>query len=87
MCVVLLSQSTHVHLPMSPGLLDDIFRVGSLVPRVAGHVEQPDYLTDVEEIEELSDQRDDLLQRVSNAITQVHVYVHACRCKHTTSRR
>ena len=64
---------------MSLGLLDDIFRVGSLVPHVAEHTDQPDYLSDVEEMEELSDQRDDLLQRVSNAITQVYVLAGAAR--------
>ena len=53
------------------GLLDDIFRFGSLVPRVAKHNDQPDYLNDVEEIVELSDQRDEVLTRVSSAISQV----------------
>jgi len=53
------------------GLLDDVFRFGSLMPRVASHLDQPDYLTDVEEIEDLSDMREDVLTRVSSAITQV----------------
>ena len=57
------------------GLLDDVFRFGSLVPRVASHLDQPDYLTDVEEIEDLSDMREDILTRVSSAITQVCTYV------------
>ena len=55
-------------------MLDDMFRFGSLVRRVAAHNDQADYLVDVEEMMELSDQRDEVLARVSNAITQVHVY-------------
>ena len=53
------------------GLLDDVFRVASLVRRVATHTEQQDYLAQVEEIVELSDARDEILNRVSNVITQV----------------
>lgn len=52
-------------------LLDDIFRFASLMSHVASHYEQPDYLTDVEEIAELSEMKEDILNRVSNAITQV----------------
>ena len=53
------------------GLLDDVFRVASLVRRVATHTEQQDYLAQVKEIVELSDARDEILNRVSNVITQV----------------
>ena len=53
------------------GLLDDIFRFASLVPRVAKHHAQPDYLGDVDEIAELSDMRDEILSRVSAAINSV----------------
>lgn len=53
------------------GLLDDIFQFGSLVQRVAKGNEQPDYLADLEEMAELSDQRDEILSRVSSVITQV----------------
>jgi len=38
---------------------------------VASHYEQPDYLTDVEEIAELSEMKEDILNRISSAITQV----------------
>ena len=48
-----------------------MFRVASLVRRVATHTEQQDYLAQVEEIVELSDARDEILNRVSNVITQV----------------
>ncbi len=58
------------------GLLDDVFQFGSLVPRVARHREQPDYLLDVEEVVYLSDQREEILARVSSALGQVrkHLY-------------
>ena len=46
---------------------------------VASHYEQPNYLTDVEEIAELSEMKEDILNRVSSAITQV------CMCVITTS--
>lgn len=35
---------------MVDGLLDEVFRFASLVPRVATHLETPDYHTDVEEV-------------------------------------
>ena len=38
---------------MVDGLLDEIFRFASLVPRVATHLETPDYHTDVEEVGKL----------------------------------
>ena len=56
------------------GLLEDIFRFASLVPRVAKHHTQPDYLADVDEIAELSDMRDEILSRVSAAINSVCPY-------------
>ena len=51
--------------------MDDVFRVASLVHRVASHSEISDYLTEIEEIVDLSDARDEILNRVSNVITQV----------------
>ena len=56
---------------MVEGLLEDIFKFASLVPRVAKHHAQPDYLVDMDEIAELSDMRDEILSRVSAAITSV----------------
>lgn len=44
-------------------LLDDIFKVASLVPRVAKHKEAKDYLVDVEELAELLDLKEELLSR------------------------
>lgn len=53
------------------GLLDDVFRVSSLVQRVSSHSENSDYLTEIEDIADLSDARDEILNRVSTVITQV----------------
>ena len=64
-------ESSHGFYALVEGLLDDVFRFGSLVPRVASHLDQPDYHGDVEEIADLSDIREDVLTRVSSAITQV----------------
>ena len=57
------------------GLLDDIFRVSSLVHRVASHTECPDYLMEIEDKAELSDARDEILNRVSSVITQVRYII------------
>jgi len=51
-------------------ILEDIFNFATLIPRVA-RLEVPDYLEDVEEMDELSDIRDEILRRVSLAITKV----------------
>ena len=64
-------ESTDGFYVLVESLLDDIFRFASLMSHVASHYEQPDYLTDVEEIAELSEMKEDILNRVSNAITQV----------------
>ena len=49
-------------------LLEDIFKFASLVPRVAKHKEMDNYLPEVEELVELLDLREEIMQRVSNAI-------------------
>lgn len=64
-------ESTDGFYALVESLLDDIFRFGTLMSHVASHYEQPDYLTDVEEIGELSEMKEDILNRVSSAITQV----------------
>ena len=53
------------------GLIDDIFKFGSLMPRLHKQRNQSDYLGELDEIAELSDIRDEILSRVSAAITQV----------------
>ncbi len=52
------------------GILEDVFNFATLIPRVA-HLDMPDYLEDVEEMEELSDMREEILRRVNLAITKV----------------
>ena len=54
-------------------ILEDIFNFATLIPRVA-RLEVPDYLEDVEEMEELSDIREEILRRVSMAIAQATEY-------------
>ena len=44
------------------------------MPRLAKHHNQPDYLSELDEIAELSDIRDEILSRASAGITQVHEY-------------
>ena len=51
--------------------MDDVFRVSSLVKRVASHSKASDYQTDIEDRVDLSDTREEILNRVSNVITQV----------------
>ncbi len=51
-------------------LLDDVFHFASLIPRVAQHQEQPHYQTDVEEIVELVDMKEEVMMRVEKAIEQ-----------------
>ena len=58
-------------LSLIEGLLDDIFHVSSLVHRVASYNGSSDYQAEVEEQVELSDARDEILNRVSTFITQV----------------
>ncbi len=60
------------------GFLDDIFQFAALVPHLASHKEQPDYLAEVEEVAELSDMREEVLTRVSTALSQVCTYTSEC---------
>lgn len=53
------------------GLLDDIFKFASLVPRVAKHSTRSDYLSEVDEIVELAEIREEILRRVDAVIHQV----------------
>ncbi len=54
-------------LPLMESFLEDIFRFGSIVPRIAQHLEPPHYQTDVEEIVELVDMREEVMTRVEKA--------------------
>ncbi len=42
------------------------------MPRLTKQHQQPDYLAELDEIAELSDMKDEILSRVSSAITQVN---------------
>lgn len=53
------------------GLLDDIYKFASLVPRVAKNSDRTDYLCEVDEIIELAEIRDEILRRVDAVIHQV----------------
>ena len=51
--------------------MEDIFKFATLVPRVASHNIQPDYLEEVEEMEELASIREEIFRRVTQAIIKV----------------
>ena len=53
------------------GLIEDIFKFASLVPRVATHHNRSDYLGEVDDIIELAEIREELQRRVDTVITQV----------------
>lgn len=55
-------------------LLEDIFNFASLVPRVASHFTQTDYLGDVDDMDELSEIREEILRRVKLALHKVVTY-------------
>ena len=55
-------------------LLDDMFNVASLVPRIAIHKGDDDYSQQVEEIAELLDIREDIVSRVTSAIEKAVEY-------------
>ena len=79
-CIHTFVTHTHNHLQDAPdgfyrlveGLIDDIFKFGTLMPRLTKLHQQPDYLAELDEIAELSDMKDEILSRVSSAITQVN---------------
>ena len=48
-------------------LIKDMFKVATLVPRVAKHKDVEDYLSEVEELAELLDMREEIITRVTNA--------------------
>lgn len=48
-------------------LLEDVFKFASLIPRVATHREAENYQSDVEELAELLDMREEIMSRVTSA--------------------
>ena len=69
--------STKGFFALVESLLDDIFKVGLLVSRIASHKNQENYLAEMEDIMELSDAREEFLNRVSTATTQVKWDIYA----------
>uniref|UniRef100_A0A803Y768 AAA+ ATPase domain-containing protein n=1 Tax=Meleagris gallopavo TaxID=9103 RepID=A0A803Y768_MELGA len=53
---------------MVESLLNDIYRISSLVPRLAGHSGFPHYQADMEDMADLADVRHDLMGRVQAAM-------------------
>lgn len=67
-CPSLESEASNGFCHLVEELLEDMFYVSSLVPRVAAHKCADNYLGDVEEMSELFDMREDVVSRVSAAI-------------------
>ncbi|KGL72843.1 Dynein heavy chain 9, axonemal, partial [Tinamus guttatus] len=53
---------------MMESLLNDIYRVSSLMPRLAEHSGFPHYQADMEDMADLADMRHDLMERVKNVM-------------------
>lgn len=56
------------------GLVGDIYKQSSLVPRLAAHSGQEHYQPDLEDMEQLSDMRNDLMERVQNMMNKACEY-------------
>ena len=50
---------------MVEALVGDVYKQGSLIPRLAAHTGVADYLDDLDEMEELSDMKAELMERVT----------------------
>lgn len=56
------------------GLLDDIFKFASKVPRLATHKESPNYQEEVEELAELLDMRESIMSHINTAVDRAQDY-------------
>ncbi|CAF0714705.1 unnamed protein product [Brachionus calyciflorus] len=56
------------------GLIGNIYKQGSLVPRIATHLEQDHYQADLELKTDLSDIRQDLMERVNSILSKANEY-------------
>ncbi|XP_064623162.1 dynein beta chain, ciliary-like [Lineus longissimus] len=56
------------------GLVGDIYKQSSLIPRLAKHSGQEHYQPDLEEMEDLSDMRQDLMDRIQNVMNKACEY-------------
>lgn len=56
------------------GLVGDIYKQASLIPRLAYHDGHENYQNDVEDMEELSEMRQELMDRVQNIMNKANEY-------------
>lgn len=56
------------------GLVGDIYKQASLIPRLAAHTGQEHYQPDLEDMEQLSDMRQDLMERIQNIMNKGSEY-------------
>lgn len=68
----LYQEDQHGFYSMVEELLDDIFNFASLVSRVANNKDTADYLTEVEELADLLDMREEIMSRVSAAVQKAN---------------
>lgn len=51
-----------------------VYSQGSLIPRIAGHLEQKDYQSDLENKNELTEMKNEFLERVMNILTKANEF-------------
>jgi dynein heavy chain len=56
------------------GLVGNIYKQGSLIPRIASHIGQEHYQADLEARQDLSDLRQELMERVNSILTKANEY-------------
>ncbi|XP_039595259.1 dynein heavy chain 9, axonemal [Polypterus senegalus] len=56
------------------GIVEDIYRISTLVPRIAQHNEFPHYKADMEDMADLADMRNILMNNVHNVMCQCREY-------------
>ena len=56
------------------GVVEDVFNMATLIPRVASHLEATDYVKDMEEIVDLSDKKEEIANCVSLVVDQASKY-------------
>ena len=57
------------------GLIGDVYKQGSLIPRLAAHNDAPHYQDDLEDMEELSEMRTELMERVTGLLVEFQFYI------------
>lgn len=56
------------------GLVGNVYKQGSLIPRVAKHLGQDNYQNDLEQKGDLSDAKQELMERVNSILTKANEY-------------